>query len=120
MQGLMQDWPLTLDRIIDHAKALYGEQEIVTRSVEGPLQRVTYAEAWRRAKQVSAALRAHGIGIGDRVATLAWNTGRHLEAWYGTMGIGAVLHTVNPRLPPEQIAWIAAHAEDRILLFDVN
>lgn len=120
MLGLMQDWPLTVDRILDHAKINHGHREVVTRSVEGPITRITYADMHSRAKQVSAALRGVGIGLGDRVATLAWNTGRHMECWYGAMGIGAVLHTVNPRLHPAQIAWILNHAGARILLVDVT
>jgi fatty-acyl-CoA synthase len=119
MLGLMQDWPLTLDKIVDHAKAWHGDREIVTRSLEGPIVRTTYAEVHRRSKQVSNALLAEGIAPGDRVATLAFNTWRHLEAWYGSMGIGAVCHTLNPRLFPEQIIYIVNHAEDRIILADV-
>ena len=120
MLGLMQDWPMTLDKVINHAKANFPRREIVTRSIEGPLVRTTYGEVWDRAKQVTNALRAEGVRPGDRVATLAWNTGRHLEVWYGVMGMGAVLHTVNPRLFPEQIAWIINHAEDRILFLDLT
>jgi fatty-acyl-CoA synthase len=116
----MQHWPLTVDKILDHARVYSATREIVTRSVEGPIVRTTYAEIHRRAKQVSAALKADGVRLGDRVATLAWNSGRHMEAWYGAMGIGAVLHTVNPRLFPEQIAWIVNHAEDRVLMFDLT
>ncbi|HVK81029.1 MAG TPA: long-chain-fatty-acid--CoA ligase [Verrucomicrobiae bacterium] len=120
MLGLMQDWPLTVDRVLDHAKANFQRREIVTRSVEGPISRTTYGNIWRRAKQVTNALQERGIGFGDRVATLAWNTERHVEAWYGAMGMGAILHTVNPRLFPEQIAWIINHAEDKILFFDTT
>src|SRR5262249_27054248 len=110
MTGLMQDWQLTVDRVIGHAHDAHGHREIVTRSVEGPIVRETYADLQKRAKQVSAALIEDGVMMGDRIATLAWNTARHMEAWYGTMGIGSVLHTVNPRLFPEQIAWILNHA----------
>lgn len=120
MLGLMQDWPLTVDRVLDHAKANFPRREVVTRSVEGPISRTTYGNIWRRAKQVTNALQERGIGLGDRVATLAWNTERHIEAWYGAMGMGAILHTVNPRLFPEQIAWIINHAEDKILFFDTT
>jgi fatty-acyl-CoA synthase len=120
MHGLMQDWPLTVDRILDHAKACTPRREIVTRGVEGPIRRTTYGDIWSRAKQVTNALKARGVRLGDRVATLAWNTDRHLEVWYGAMGMGAVLHTVNPRLFPEQIAWIINHAEDKILFFDTT
>ena len=118
MQGLMQDWPLTVDRIIDHAAAWHGPREIVTRSIEGPIERVTYAQANARARRLSNALAAQGIGPGDRVATLAMNTGRHLEAWYGIMGMGAVCHTLNPRLHPDQIVYMLNHAGDRMVLAD--
>jgi len=116
----MQDWPLTVDRVLDHAKVNFPNREVVTRSVEGPTTRTNYASIWRRAKQVTSALRERGVQPGDRVATLGWNTDRHLEAWYGTMGMGAVLHTLNPRLFPEQIAWIVNHAEDKVLFFDTT
>ncbi len=118
MFGLMQDWPLTLDKVIDHAKAAHGTTEVVTRSVEGPIVRTTYAGIHRRAKQVSNALLEMGIGPGDRVATLALNTARHLELWYGIMGIGAVCHTLNPRLHPAQLCWIITHAGDRVIFTD--
>jgi fatty-acyl-CoA synthase len=121
MLGLMQNWPLTVDKILDHANASFPRREVVTRGVEtGSLSRTSYGNIWRRAKQVSNALKERGIQPGDRVATLAWNTERHIEAWYGAMCMGAVLHTVNPRLFPEQIAWIINHAEDKILFFDTT
>ncbi len=120
MLGLMQDWPLTLDKVLDHAKAMAPNREVVTRSVEGPIVRATYGQIHTRAKQVSAALKNTGVQAGDRVATLGWNTARHMEVWFGAMGIGAVLHTLNPRLFPEQIAWIANHAEDKILFLDLT
>ncbi|MEM9668619.1 MAG: long-chain-fatty-acid--CoA ligase [Pseudomonadota bacterium] len=118
MQGIMQDWPLTVDKILDHAKQQHGKREIITRRVGGEIVRTTYSDVYDRAKQISNALKADGIGLGDRVATLGWNSARHMETWYGAMGIGAVLHTINPRLHPEQIAWIANHAEDKVLVFD--
>jgi fatty-acyl-CoA synthase len=120
MQGLMQHGALTVDKIIDHAAQWHGSREVVTRSVEGPIVRTTYGAIRDRAKRVSNALLSLGIKPGDRVATLAWNTGRHMEAWYGIMGIGAVCHTLNPRLFPEQIAWIADHAGDRVLFTDLT
>ena len=120
MFGLMQDWPLTVDKILDHAKNWHGRREVVTRSVEGPIVRTTYADIHDRAKKVSNALIAWNIKPGDRVATLAWNTGRHIEAWYGVMGIGAVCHTLNPRLFPEQLIYIINHAEDRIIFVDLT
>ena len=120
MLGMMQDWPLTVDKILDHAKNWHGRREVVTRSVEGPIVRTTYAAIHERARRVSNALLAWGIKPGDRVATLAWNTGNHIETWYGIMGIGAVCHTLNPRLFPEQLAYIINHAEDRIIFTDLT
>jgi fatty-acyl-CoA synthase len=118
MQALMQDWSLTLDKIFDHAARWHGDREVVTRSVEGLIVRTTYTDLHRRAKQVSHGLLEMGVKAGDRVATMGWNSDRHLEVWYGTIGIGAVLHTLNPRLFPEQIAYIANHAGDEILFAD--
>ncbi|HEX6860694.1 MAG TPA: long-chain-fatty-acid--CoA ligase [Caulobacteraceae bacterium] len=120
MQGLMQDGQLTVDKILDHADQWHGHREIVTRSVEGPVVRTTYSEVHDRAKRLSNALLELGVKPGDRVATLAWNSARHMEAWYAIMGIGAVCHTLNPRLFPEQIAWIVNHAEDRIIITDLT
>jgi len=120
MLGLMQNWPLTVDRILDHARDWHGEREVVTRSVEGPIVRTTYARIHERAKRLSSALLALGIKPGDRVATLAWNSGRHMEAWYAIMGIGAVCHTLNPRLFAEQLCYIINHAEDRIIFTDLT
>lgn len=116
----MQHGALTLDKIIDHAAMWHGGREVVSRSVEGPIVRTTYGQIRDRAKRVSNALLGMGIKSGDRVGTLAWNTGRHMEAWYGIMGIGAVCHTLNPRLFPEQIAWIADHAGDRAIFTDLT
>ena len=120
MQGRMQDWPLTVDRILDHAASWHGDREIVSRSVEGPIVRTTYGEVHKRAKRVSNVLKALGVVQGDRVATLAWNTARHLETWYGIMGIGAVCHTLNPRLFAEQLVYIINHAEDKVLFTDMT
>jgi fatty-acyl-CoA synthase len=120
MLGLMQDWPLLCHRIIEHAAQVHGHQEVVSRSVEGPIVRTTYAEIHKRALKVSQMLDRSGIKLGDRVATIAWNTARHLECWYGIMGIGAICHTVNPRLFPEQIVWIVNHAEDRVMITDLT
>ncbi len=120
MLGLMQDWPLLCHRIIDHAAMNHAGRAIVTRSLEGAIHETTYAEIRARALRLAQRLERDGIGLGDRVATLAWNTWRHLEAWYGIMGIGAVYHTVNPRLFPDQIVWIVNHAEDRVMLADLT
>ena len=120
MLGLMQDWPLLCHRIIDHAATNHAGRAIVTRSIEGAIHETTYAEIRARALRLAQRLERDGIGLGNRVATLAWNTWRHLEAWYGIMGIGAVYHTVNPRLFPDQIVWIVNHAEDRVMLADLT
>jgi fatty-acyl-CoA synthase len=120
MLGLMQGWPLTVDRILEHAKSWHGDREVVSRSVEGPIVRTSYARIFERAKRLSNALLAMGIEPGDRVATLAWNSGRHMEAWYGIMGIGAVCHTLNPRLFAEQLCYIINHAEDKVIFTDLT
>jgi acyl-CoA synthetase (AMP-forming)/AMP-acid ligase II len=120
MLGLMQDWPLRIHRIIDHAARYHGGRSIVSRSVEGPLHRTTYAEVRARSLRLAKRLVMEGVKPGDRVATLAWNTWRHLEAWYGITGAGAVYHTVNPRLFRDQIAWIINHADDVLMLTDLT
>jgi len=120
MFGLMQDWPLLCHRVIDHAATYHAARPVVSRSLEGPIHTTNYAEIRARALKIAQRLERDGIRLGDRVATLAWNTWRHLEAWYGIMGIGAIYHTVNPRLFAEQIVWIINHAEDRVILVDVT
>ena len=120
MLGLMQDWPLLCHRIIDHAATNHGDRAVITRSIEGPIHHTNYREIRARAMRVAQRLDGDGIRLGDRVATLAWNTWRHLESWYGILGIGAVYHTINPRLFPEQIAWIVNHAEDRVMMTDLT
>lgn len=120
MFGLMQDRPLLISSLIDHAATFHAHAQIVGRSVEGPVHRTDYAEVQRRAKQVANALQTLDIAPGDRVGTLAWNTHRHLALYYGVSGSGAVLHTVNPRLFPEQIDYIVNHAEDKVLFFDTT
>ena len=120
MLGLMQDWPLLMHGIIDHAAAVHGGRVVITRSVEGPIHTTNYAEIRARALKVAQRLTKDGIKLGDRVATLAWNTWRHMEAWYGITGIGAIYHTVNPRLFPDQIIWIVNHAADRVMITDLT
>lgn len=120
MEGLMQDWPLLVGKILDHANTEHPEREIVSRLVEGPIHRYTYADAHLRARKVAQALQALGAQEGDRIGTLAWNTHRHLETWYGAAGIGAVYHTLNPRLFTEQLAYIINHAEDRFIFVDLT
>ena len=120
MLGLMQDWPLLCHRIIDHAATFHGDRKIITRSIEGPIVETNYKQLRARALKVAQRLDKDGIKLGDRVATFAWNTWRHLEAWYGIMGIGAVYHTINPRLFSEQIIWIVNDAADRIAMIDLT
>jgi len=120
MLGLMQDWPLTVDKILNHAAQWHSHREVVTRSVEGPIVRTTWGEIHGRAKRFSNALLDLGVKPGDRVATLAWNSGRHIEAWYGIMGIGAVCHTLNPRLFTDQLCYIINHAQDKVIITDLT
>src|SRR5262245_65749742 len=120
MLGLMQEWPLLCHKILDYAAWQHGKREIVSRSIEGPIVHTTYAELRLRALKVAQRLERDGYGPGDRIATLAWNTARHLEAWYGIMGIGAVCHTLNPRLFADQLCYIINHAEDRIIFTDLT
>ncbi len=120
MLGLMQDRPLLISQIIDFAARYYPDVEIVTRTVEGPIHRYGYKDAGRRSKQLAEALQGLGIKLGDRVGTLAWNTYRHFELYFGISGLGAVLHTINPRLAPEHVSYIANHAEDQIIFVDLN
>src|SRR5580658_3421059 len=118
MLGLMQNRPLLISSLVDYASTWHGGREIVSRDPEGVIHRSNYAEIAARAKRVANALGALGLGSGDRVATLAWNSYRHLEIYYGVTGSGRVLHTVNPRLFPDQIQYIMHHAEDAVVCFD--
>ena len=120
MLGLMQSQPLLISGLIDFAERHHGDAEIVSRRVEGDIHRYTYKDSARRARQVANALDSLKLGFSDRVATLAWNGYRHFELYYGVSGSGRVLHTINPRLHPDQIAWIANHAEDQVLCFDLS
>ena len=120
MFGLMQDHPLLISGLIHHAAENHGPREIVSRIGDGSLHRTHYQAIEGRARRLASRLESAGIRHGDRVGTLAWNTYRHLECFYGVSGMGAVLHTVNPRLFHEQIAYIIRHAEDRVLLFDAD
>ena len=120
MLGLMQDWPLLIHKVIDHAGLYHGGRKVVSRSIEGPIVETNYAAIRENALRVAKRLTKDGVKPGDRIGTLAWNTWRHLEAWYGITGVGAVYHTLNPRLFPEQIAWIANHAGDRMMMTDLT
>ena len=120
MHGLMMDRPLLISDLIRHADRHHGATEIVSKTVEGSIHRYTYREAHRRARRLANALKRLGVGMHDRVATLAWNGYRHYEVYYATAGSGAVIHTINPRLFPDQIAYIANHAEDKVVFYDTT
>jgi 3-(methylthio)propionyl---CoA ligase len=120
MLGQMMQMPLLISSLLVHAERHHGEQAIVSRRVEGDIHRTTYKQLASRARQLAKALAALGVKHGDRVATLAWNGYRHMEAYYAVSGSGAVLHTLNPRLHPDQVVYIADHAEDQVLLFDAT
>ena len=118
MLGAMQQWPLRIMRLIDHAEREHGQREIVSRWADGSTTRTDYAGIARDARRFARALERMGIQRGDRVATLAMNHSRHMASWYGTIGMGGIIHTVNPRLFAEQLTYILNHAEDRVLLYD--
>ncbi|MEM0922554.1 MAG: AMP-binding protein, partial [Pseudomonadota bacterium] len=118
MRGLMQDWPLRVTAIIDHAARYHTGRAVLSRSVEGPITRTSWGELHGRAKRVTQALRRLGITPGTVVGAMAWNTQRHMEVWYGVPGAGAVLHTLNPRLSGEQLTYIISHAEDAWIFID--
>src|SRR6185436_18911424 len=120
MLGLMQDRPLLISGLLDHAERYHPAVEIVSRTCEGAVVRSSWARLAVRARRLAQALRRLGVKPGDRVATLAWNTHRHLELYFAVSGMGAVLHTVNPRLFPEQIEYILNHAESTVLFFDIT
>ena len=120
MLGLMQNQPLLISMLLDFAERHHGDAEIVSRRVEGDIHRYTYKDLAARAKQVANALDALGLQGGDRVASLAWNGYRHMELYFGVPGSGRVLHTLNPRLHPDQMVWIINHAEDKVVCFDMT
>ena len=120
MHGLMMDYPLTLDRIVEHAARLFPHKRIHTRRPDGGAHKYTYADLLRRSRRLAGALARLGIAPGDRVATFAWNHHQHLEMYFGVPGAGAVCHTLNVRLFPRQLAWIVNHAEDRVVFIDAS
>ena len=120
MLGLMQSQPLLISSLITFAERHHGDGEIVSRRVEGDIHRYTYRELAQRSRQLANALEALGVPQGERVASIAWNGYRHMEMYFGVSGSGRVLHTINPRLHPEQVAWIVNHAEDQVLCFDMT
>jgi hypothetical protein len=117
---MMMDRPLLIAPIMEYAAAYHGDREIVSRTVEGPIHRYTYRDSYRRMQKLANALVALGVKPGDRIGTLAWNGYRHLELYYAVSGIGAVCHTINPRLFPDQLAYIINHAQDRFLFADLT
>jgi fatty-acyl-CoA synthase len=120
MNGQMMQLPLLISSLIVHAERHHGDREVVSRRVEGDIHRTTYREIASRSRRMAKALAALGVQNGDRVATLAWNGYRHMELYYAVSGSGAVLHTLNPRLHPDQVVYIADHAEDQVLFFDLT
>ena len=120
MLGQMMQQPLLISSFISHAERHHAEREVVSRRVEGDIHRSTYRQIAQRSRQAAQALAALGVRPGDRVATLAWNGYRHMELYYGVSGSGAVLHTLNPRLHPDQVVYIADHAEDQVVFFDLT
>jgi 3-(methylthio)propionyl---CoA ligase len=120
MLGLMQSQPLLISSLIEFADQHHGDTEIISRRVEGDIHRYTWADVAKRSRQVANALDGMNLAFSDRIATLAWNGYRHLEMYFGVSGSGKVLHTLNPRLHPDQVVWIANHAEDQVLCFDMS
>ena len=120
MRGCMMDSPLLISSLIDYAAVYHGDTEIVSRTVEGPIHRYTYVDLNRRSRQLAKALEGLGIQQGDRVATMAWNGYRHAELYFAISGMGAVCHTLNPRLFPDQLIYIVNHAEDQLLCVDLT
>jgi len=120
MRGLIMDRPLLISSLIKHVDVVSGDREIVSRTVEGPIHRYTYHDAHARSRQLADALTALGVQLGDRIATLAWNTYRHFEIYYAVSGMGAITHTLNPRLAAAQLSYIINHAEDSYVFADIN
>lgn len=120
MRGLMMDRPLLVSSLIEHAGRIHASRPVVSRNTDGSVHRTTWGEVHRRCQRLAHGLADRGIREGDRVATLAWNNHRHLELYYGVSGIGAVLHTLNPRLHPDQLVYVLNHAEDRLLFVDTT
>ena len=120
MLGLMQSQNLSIASLIEFAEKHHADTEIISRRIEGDIHRSNWATIAKRSRQVANAIDGWKVARGARIATLAWNGYRHLEIYFGVSGSGRVLHTLNPRLHPEQIAWIVNHAEDHVLCFDMT
>src|ERR1700750_1873623 len=116
--GAMQDFPLRIMRLMDHAEREHGDREIVAARADGTVVRTNWKQLAHDARRIGQALERLGVTPGDRVATLAMNHERHLAAWFGVVGMGGILHTLNPRLFDDQLAYIINHAEDRVILYD--
>ncbi len=120
MRGMMMDRPLLISQLVAYSAAYHRDAEIVSRAIEGGIHRYRYPDLEGRAKRLAKALQRHGVRLGDRVATLAWNSYRHLELYFGISGMGAVCHTINPRLFHDQLRYIVNHAEDKLLFLDLT
>src|SRR3546814_9379300 len=120
MLGQMMGLPLNVSSLLVHAERYHADTQIVSRTIEGPIHRYRYADAANRSLRLARALNRLGVRSADRVGTLAWNGYRHFELYYAISGIGAVTHTVNPRLYAEQFEWIVNHAEDSVMFFDLS
>jgi len=120
MHGLMMDYPLTIDRILAHANRVYPNKKVHTKLTDGSIHTYTYADMARRATLLASALARRGVQMGDRLGTFGWNNYQHLELYFGIPGCGAICHTLNIRLYPDQIAYIMQHAEDRIVFVDAS
>ena len=120
IKGNMQAQSFNLVNIIKYAARWHGHVEVVTNTVEGGIHRINYADVYQRTKKLANALTKLGVKSGDRIGTMAWNSWRHLECWYGIGGIGAITHTLNPRLFPDQIDYIVNHAENRFICVDIS
>ena len=118
--NMMQAFPLTVDRIIDHAAKYHANREILSRSIEGPITRTTWKESRDKSLLFAQALVGMGVKKGDVIGVMAWNTARHMEVWFGLPGAGAVNHTLNPRLSIDQLIYIINHAGDKILVVDFD
>ena len=118
MNGLMMDYPLSIDRILEHANRLYPEKNIFTKLPDGSMHRYTYAHLYRRVRRLGNVLERVGVHRGDRVGTFSWNNYQHLELYFGIPCAGAICHTINVRLFPDQLAFVVNHAEDRVIFAD--
>ena len=118
MNGNMMNWDLNISQAISHAEKYNFDGKLISRELDGSIKSTTYGESIKRSKKLANALSKQGIVPGDRVATIAWNNSRHFEAYFGVSGMGAILHTLNPRYSPAQLVYILNHAEDRILIID--